>query len=84
LEIIVTKLQFAALLALSLSMSAPFAQTTAPAKAASAAATRDCEMPRHDHGAEKGTATPKSVRCAAEDAKGKKVQKAHDHNKVHK
>jgi hypothetical protein len=61
-----------------------FAQTSPPAAAASAATMRDCEKSKHDHGADKGTPTPKSVRCAAEDNKGKKVTKAHDHNKVHK
>jgi hypothetical protein len=71
-------------LALILATSALYAQTSTPARAASAAAMRDCEKARHDHGAEKGTPSPKSVRCAADDMKGKKVNKAHDHNKVHK
>jgi hypothetical protein len=71
-------------LAFILATSAPYAQTPTAAPAASAAAARDCEKARHDHGAERGTPTPKSVRCAAEDSKGKKVSKAHDHNKVHK
>lgn len=79
-----SKLQIAALLAVSLSMSASFAQTTAPAKAASAAAARDCEKSQHDHRAERGTPTSESERCTAEGAKGKKVEKAQDHNKVHK
>jgi hypothetical protein len=74
-------LHLPAALALILATSAPYAQTSTPTPAASAAAMRDCEKAKHDHGAEKGTPTPKSVRCAAEDMKGKK---AHDHNKVHK
>lgn len=70
--------------AIGLAVSAPYAQTTpTPAPAASAVKVRDCEKPRHDHGAEKGTPTPKSVRCAAEDSKGKPVGKVHDHAKVH-
>ena len=76
-------LSIAAVLALSASMS--LAQNTKPAPTEKAAAqTRDCDKPRHDHGADKGTPTPKSVRCAAEENKGKTVSKAHDHNKVHK
>ena len=78
-------LSVAAVLALSASVS--LAQNAKPAPApekAAAAQPRDCDKPRHDHGADKGTPTPKSVRCAAEENKGKKVSKAHDHNKVHK
>jgi hypothetical protein len=73
--------------ALALFAGAALAQNTAPAdKPADRAAAkmRECDKPRHDHGAEKGTPTPKSARCAAEENKGKTTQKAHDHNKVHK
>jgi hypothetical protein len=46
------------------------------------------EMPRHDHGAEKGTPTPKMSGCAME-APAAAVSKAkpklgHDHAKFHK
>jgi hypothetical protein len=73
--------------------STPLLAQTAPAPAASAAAPgmamqKDCKS-KHDHGAEKGTPTPKSAMCADMAASGAKATakpktKAHDHGKVHK
>jgi hypothetical protein len=77
-------LSIAAVLALSASVSLAQNAKPAPAPEKAAAQPRECDKPKHDHGADKGTPTPKSVRCAAEENKGKKVGKAHDHNKVHK
>jgi hypothetical protein len=52
--------------ALAVSAATTFAQTDAPAQAASAAdKAMDCGK-RHDHGADKGTPTPDSVRCAGQ------------------
>jgi hypothetical protein len=85
-EITMKNLHVPMALVIAMALTPLFAQTTTPAAtapAASAAKVRDCEKPRHDHGAEKGTPTPMSVRCAAEDARGKKVKRAHDHQKVH-
>jgi hypothetical protein len=73
----------AAVLALSAAVS--LAQNAKPAPAEKATApTQECDKAKHDHGADKGTPTPKSVRCAAEANKGKTTSKAHDHAKVHK
>jgi hypothetical protein len=80
----VIQLRIPVAFAFIVAVTAPFAQTSTPAPAASAATMRDCEKARHDHGAEKGTPTSKSARCAAEDAKGKTGKPVHDHNKVHK
>jgi putative hemolysin len=70
--------------ALALPAAATLAEATAPSSAASqpTKAMRDCDKPRHDHGAEKGVATPKSVRCAKRPAKA--ASKPHDHAKFHK
>jgi hypothetical protein len=66
------------------SAGAPAAPVTAPS------ASTDCAKPtaRHDHGAEKGTPSPKAmVPCGAESAAPAKKAKAktgHDHAKFHK
>lgn len=75
--------------AISLS-SAALAQDGPAAPAAASSASTDCAKPmaRHDHGAEKGTPSPKAMApCGAESASPAKKVKAkagHDHGKFHK
>jgi hypothetical protein len=73
--------------AAALAQEAPAPVTDAKPTAA-AAMPHDCtkQMARHDHGAEKGTPTPKMAGCAMEKpavspVKGKA---GHDHAKFHK
>lgn len=63
-----------------------------PAAGASGPAAADCvrQVPRHDHGAERGTPMPRSraTACAPERAASGAARSAnkplHDHGKVHK
>ncbi|WP_284617747.1 hypothetical protein [Aquabacterium humicola] len=64
-----------------------FAQPAAPTPSASAP-MMDCQKKaRHDHGAEKGTPTPKSSACAdmpGPAASAARKKPLHDHGKMHK
>ncbi|HEU5293832.1 MAG TPA: hypothetical protein VFU71_03490 [Burkholderiaceae bacterium] len=67
---------------IALSIGTAFGQATKPAPAASAVAASDC---RHDHGAEKGAAASKSVKCGPAHAAAAGASKPmHEHGKVHK
>lgn len=72
-------------LLLALAATASLGQQAA-APAASAARATDC-VPRHDHGAERGTPSPQARCGSASQAKAKKQGKAidgHNHGKIHK
>lgn len=80
-------------LALAVSTGAVAQDTRAPSPepGAPAAVQQDCPMtmPRHDHGAERGTPTPMRGSCpmAAADApvaKAKAAKRGHDHARFHK
>jgi hypothetical protein len=77
-------------LALVLSTAVVAQESSAPnLDPAGTAITHDCAkpMPRHDHGAEKGTPTPMRVACpmaATPSIEKAKAKRGHDHAKFHK
>ena len=74
--------------AVAIVAASAIAQPAAPAASAASAPMMDCpKMAKHDHGAEKGTPTPKSSACAdmaAPAASAAKKKPLHDHGKMHK
>jgi hypothetical protein len=74
----------------AVAQEAPAPATDAVAPAAAATMPHDCmkEIARHDHGAEKGTPTPKMTGCTMEapaaPATKAKAKLGHDHAKFHK
>jgi putative alpha-1,2-mannosidase len=74
---------------LTLAQGSGGAPAAPAAPAAAASASTDCAKPmaRHDHGAEKGTPSPKAAAPCGAAAASKKTAKAktgHDHAKIHK